>query len=102
MLVEHLCDSGVMRGGYGTGEHGTLADRVAASRGGAPPPARVTPGPARHCLVEGAPSLLVEWARTDRGWEGRVVSVAWLEGPGGAGWTMVERWLPAAVIEAVT
>jgi hypothetical protein len=86
-----------MRGGYGAGDHGTLAERLAATTS-RPPPARMPSSPARHCVVDGEPSLLVEWARTDRGWEGRVVSVVWLEG---VGWAMVERWLPAAAIVAV-
>ncbi len=87
-----------MRGGYGNGEHGTLAERVAAtrqSRSGAP---AAPSTPARHCLVEGEPGLLVQWARTERGWEGRVVTMAWLDGPGGPGWASIERWLPAAAI----
>ena len=74
-----------MRGGYGNGEHGTLAERVAAtrqSRSGAP---AAPSTPARHCLVEGEPGLLVQWARTERGWEGRVVTMAWLDGPAGRG-----------------
>lgn len=85
-----------MRGGYGSGDHGTLADRV-AGRAGPPPPEPSTP--ARHCRVEGEPSLLVEWCRTERGWEGRVVSVVWIDA---VGWATVARWLPASDIEPVT
>ncbi len=88
-----------MRGGYGAGEHGTLADRVAATQRRAAAPATAPVTPARHCLVDGEPSLLVEWTRTDRGWEGRVVSVMWLDA---VGWATVERWLPAAAIRPVT
>ena len=82
-----------MRGGYGSGDHGTLADRVAGTQ---PPPAPLTP--ARHCRVAGEPSLLVEWCRTERGWEGRVVSVMWMDA---VGWATVARWLPACDIEPV-
>ena len=87
-----------MRGGYGTGQHGTLAERVAGS---APSTAQVPPtveragitgSPARHCRVDGEPSLLVEWCRTERGWEGRVISVLWVDA---VGWATLERWLPA-------
>jgi hypothetical protein len=84
-----------MRGGYGTGKHGTLAERVAgtASESASTPPPRGTPNtPARHCHVNGEPSLLVEWCRTERGWEGRVISVLWVDA---VGWATVERWLPA-------
>ena len=84
-----------MRGGYGTGKHGTLAERVAGtvSEPASTPPPRGTPNtPARHCHVNGEPSLLVEWCRTERGWEGRVISVLWVDA---VGWATVERWLPA-------
>ena len=88
-----------MRGGYGSGDHGTLADRVAGRAGGEDPSAVATPvTPARHCRVAGEPSLLVEWCRTERGWEGRVVSVVWIDA---VGWATVARWLPAADIEPV-
>ena len=93
-----------MRGGYGTGNNGTLAERVA---GTAPEPTRTAPAatsaptatpntPARHCHVDGEPSLLVEWCRTERGWEGRVISVLWVDA---VGWATVERWLPAEDIK---
>ena len=91
-----------MRGGYGAGEHGALAERVAATQRRAAGRVAGPVSPARHCLVEGEAGLLVQWTRTDHGWEGRVVTVMWLDAPGGAGWATVERWLPAAVIEPVT
>ena len=113
-----------MRGGYGSGDHGTLADRIARQNATAAPTAQLQPepqsrpqpqpqsrpqpgpapattvpaGPARHCRVDGEPSLLVEWCRTERGWEGRVVSVVWIDA---VGWATVARWLPAADIEPV-
>ena len=95
-----------VRGGYGSSDHGTLAERVARSRGAETPPAAAapapvvvdSPSPARHCRVDGEPALLVEWCRTERGWEGRVVSVVWIDA---VGWATVARWLPAADIEPV-
>lgn len=87
-----------MRGGYGHSDHGTLADRVAGRREPGPEVPRTPSTPARHCRVDGEPSLLVEWCRTERGWEGRVVSVMWLDA---VGWVTVARWLPAADIEPV-
>ena len=68
-----------------------------ASRTGTVPPAD-PPSPARHCLVNGQPSLLVEWRRVETDWEGRVISVVWVQG---AGWATVERWLPASAIRSV-
>lgn len=88
-------------GGYGEGHHGTLAERVARSAPKPTPRPAVGASPARHCLVDGLPGLLVEWIRTDRGWEGRVVTVEWLDGPAGHGWAVVERCLPSAAITSV-
>lgn len=95
-----------MRGGYGTSDHGTLADRNLSRNPShtvdpAPAPAPERPAtrptsPARHCHVDGQPSLLVEWRRGSTGWEGRVISQVWLDG---VGWTTVERWLPATQIQ---
>ena len=59
--------------------------------------------PARHCWVSGAvdergvkrPGLLVEWRVSADVWEGRVVYVAQLR-PGA--WSVVEEWLPAALL----
>ena len=85
-----------MRGGYGTGDRATLAERAAGPSTVAP--ADLRRSPARHCLVGGEPSLLVEWRRGRGGWEGRVLSVVWLDG---TGWVTLERWLPAAEIAPV-
>lgn len=82
-----------MRGGYGGSGHGPLHARI---HGTAPAPAAVPASPARHCYVDGHPSLLLEWRRSASGWEGRVVSVRWLDGEG---WASIERWLPAALVE---
>ena len=75
-----------MRGGYGISGQGNLTSRTGAHRRVDPP------SPARHCFVEGQPSLLLEWRRGATGWEGRVVSVVWIDA---VGWASVERWLPA-------
>lgn len=80
-----------MRGGYGNGDQGNLASRTDVDRPADPPT------PARHCFVDGAPSLLVEWRRGMTGWEGRVISVVWIDA---VGWASVERWLPADLIGA--
>jgi hypothetical protein len=80
-----------MRGGYGRSGQGNLASRTGADR--QPDPS----SPARHCFVDGRPSLLVEWRRGATGWEGRVISVVWIDA---AGWATVERWLPASSIRA--
>ena len=83
-----------MRGGYGSGEHGTLAERIAGTAAQHERPA--TPdSPARHCFVDGEPSLLVEWRRGDRGWEGRVLTLLWVDS---VGWVTMERWLPATEV----
>jgi hypothetical protein len=37
----------------------------------------------------------VEWRRSQTGWEGRVISVLWIDA---VGWASVERWLPAGRI----
>ena len=74
------------------GLHGTLADRVAATGRAEGRPA-TPPSPARHCFVDGEPSLLVEWRRADRGWEGRVLTLVWVDA---VGWVTIERWRPLA------
>lgn len=78
-----------MRGGSGSSSHGSLADRHGA-------PKAQPPTPARHCHVDGQPSLLVEWRRQSTGWEGRVITVVWVDA---VGWATVERWLPAVSIQ---
>jgi hypothetical protein len=57
----------------------------------------------RHCWVAGAaddlgvkrPGLLVEWRRTDAGWQGRVVYAAELRV---GEWSLVEEWLPSTLL----
>ena len=90
-----------MAGGYGRGDQGSLAERVAGSARTVPAPSSTGRdrlrhrSPARHCLVDGEPGLLVEWRRGRTGWEGRVLSMAWVDA---SGWTTLERWLPAGEI----
>ncbi|MEO5654322.1 MAG: hypothetical protein ABIN79_08100 [Marmoricola sp.] len=79
-----------MRGGYGTSDHGTLADRHPGTTSSA-----TAQSPARHCLVDREPSLLVEWRQGAVGWEGRVISMIWIDA---SGWATVERWLPVGDI----
>ncbi|MDO9396261.1 MAG: hypothetical protein Q7T71_06945 [Herbiconiux sp.] len=74
-----------------------LAER---SRG---PATRSGPCPMRHCWVSDAadglgikrPGLLVEWRQASAGWEGLVVYAAQLRP---TPWTVVEEWLPAALL----
>jgi hypothetical protein len=89
-----------MAGGMGKGRGPTLAERSAAAvvSGGA------ATGNRRHCWVVDAPGhpgrypgLLAEWRRERDGWQGRVVYA--LDEPDG-GCRLVERWVPAACLEA--
>jgi hypothetical protein len=88
------------------GSYGSMADRVARSRDADRPPAQPapithgTPVPGvKHCWVTDhhgrLPALLLEWRRTDSGFQGRVVRPV-LEDEG---WLVVEEWLPAALLE---
>ena len=77
----------------GRSAQGNLAQRIRAQA----PPEPVHCSPARHCFVGGEPALLVEWRQTSIGWEGRVLSMTWIDA---VGWATVERWLPAADIVA--
>jgi hypothetical protein len=78
-----------MAGGYGRGDQGRLVDRISAALADTPAAAR---SPARHCFVDGEPALLVEWRQGSAGWEGRVISMVWVDA---VGWATVERWLSA-------
>lgn len=78
------------------GDHGTLAERAARSRGEVPepPPPRAVDG-VRHCWVVGPegvlPGLLLGWELRAAGWWGRAVHLV----PEADGWAVVEEWLPA-------
>ena len=54
-----------------------MSGRIAASTSPEDPPL-----PARHCFVDGQPSMLVEWRQGVAGWEGRVITLRWLDGEG--------------------
>jgi len=90
------------------GSYGSMAERVAASRpADALPSPEPGPGagavpavPVRHCWVTDRhgrlPGLLLEWRQRPDGWHGRVVHLV----EDGAGWVVVEEWLPAAMLGA--
>ncbi|CAN5429381.1 hypothetical protein BH11ACT8_BH11ACT8_29180 [soil metagenome] len=103
-----------MGGGWGKQGSGIpLSERVRTSGTGAVTAAPAVPSPAaspaggacpsRHCWVSDAadgcgvkrPGLLVEWRQAGTGWEGRVVYAAMLRPET---WTLVEEWLPAALL----
>ena len=74
------------------GSWGSMSDRVAAR-------AEPVPPSIKHCYVTGVegrlPALLLEWRRTEGGWQGRVVRPV-LED---AAWVVVEEWLPAGLLD---
>jgi hypothetical protein len=82
-----------MAGGMRRRASGTLASRVAGTAQHPPPP------PVKHCWVTGPggrlPGLLLAWRQGADGWQGRVVHPV----PEGAGWALVDEWLPADVLE---
>jgi hypothetical protein len=89
-----------MRSGHGP----TLAERTAASRGGAD--RERAPGGARHCWVVDAPGhpgrypgLLLAWRRGSDGWSG-LVSYS-IDEPGNTDVRLVQRWVPAACLSPV-
>jgi hypothetical protein len=81
------------------GSYGSMADRVARSRGVEAAPPRPEPGapvpPVKHCWVSDEhgrlPGLLLAWRRTESGFQGRVVRPV----PDADGWVVVDEWLPA-------
>lgn len=79
------------RGGWGP-----MSDRVKRTESTPEPPA--PPENLKHCWVHGAhgrlPALLLEWRRTDAGYQGRVVRPVYEDG-----WLVVEEWVPAALLE---
>lgn len=79
-----------MAGGFSRSDQGSLASRVGAATTTTPISRSLSP--ARHCFVDGEPALLVEWRQGSVGWEGRVLSMVWVDA---VGWATVERWLPA-------
>jgi hypothetical protein len=108
-----LCSSAgvVVAGGMSRGSGVPLGERRRSNQrhnpsGGANSQARA---PGQHVWVVDAlgqpgrwPGLLVEWRRTpEDGWEARVV-YATAEPGGAATARVIERWLPAAVLEPIT
>jgi hypothetical protein len=75
------------------GTWGSMTDRVARSDD-APPATAI-----KHCWVTDQhghlPALLLEWRRTEAGFQGRVVRAV-VEPDGG--WVIVEEWLPATLL----
>lgn len=90
------------RGGSG---YGTMAQRIAATRGEAPPAAvELTPlERLKHCWVTDEhgrrPALLLEWRTGDEAahWQGRVVLPVLVDGA----WEPHEIWLPAEQLDQV-
>ena len=93
------------------GSYGSMAERVAATRGADAPPTPTgstestgstgsTAPPVRPCWVTDRhgrlPGLLLEWRQRPDGWHGRVVHLVEDE----RGWAVVEEWLPAAMLAA--
>jgi hypothetical protein len=81
-----------MRGGHGPSGQGSIASRVGAQQPAEPP------SPAPHCFVDGEPGLLVQWRQGSGGWEGRVISMTWVDA---VGWASLERWLAAQSISGL-
>ena len=71
-----------------------MSDRVRNAQDAASPP----PATLKHCWVTDAhgrlPALLLEWRRTETGYQGRVVRPVYEDG-----WVIVEEWLPAALLD---
>jgi hypothetical protein len=89
-----------MAGGMSDRRGVPLKDRV---RPDAPtPPASAPPaaaGPIKPCWVTDTggrlPALLLEWRRTESGFQGRVVRPVLEDGD----WIVVEEWLPAGLLD---
>lgn len=85
------------------GNWGPMADRVDRAREQAAPgspTAEPPPSALKHCWVTDRhgrlPGLLLEWRRTESGFQGRVLRA--VHEPD-AGWLVVEEWLPAELLE---
>ena len=76
-----------------------MTDRVDRAR--EPAPAVEVPPPAlKHCWVTDRhgrlPGLLLEWRRTESGFQGRVLRAVREQD---TGWIVVEEWLPSELLE---
>ncbi|WP_246456050.1 hypothetical protein [Nocardioides mesophilus] len=73
-----------------------MSERVDTPAPLAPPP----PPALKHCWVSDGhgrlPGLLLEWRRTESGYQGRVVRPVLEEG---LGWVVVEEWVSATLLE---
>jgi hypothetical protein len=86
-----------MAGGMGRrSDRPSLAERSAASRVDRPPAGK-------HCWVVDAPGapgrwpgLLIEWRRSETGWEGRVTYTTMF----GDRFLLIEQWLASAFLES--
>ena len=106
---EHMFDTSWqtsrMAGGMRRGEGTPLKDRV--RRGAVTETAAgAEQDGGRHCWVVDSPGhpgrwpgVLLEWRRSDRGWDGLVVYV--IPEPHGDGVRLVERWVDAEHLERV-
>ena len=81
------------------GNWGSMADRVERGRD-VVPAVSSPPRALKHCWVTDRhgrlPGLLLEWRRTEAGFQGRVVRPV---EDAEVGWIVVEEWLPAACLE---
>jgi hypothetical protein len=80
------------------GSWGSMTDRVQRAED-TPPAVPVAPSSLKHCWVSDRygrlPALLLEWRRTESGFQGRVVRPVYED----EGWIVVEEWLPAVFLE---
>ncbi len=85
------------------GRYGSMADRLARTRGeppaGAAPTDEAAPPPVKHCWVTTRhgrlPGLLLAWERRGSEWHGLVVHPV----PDEHGWILAEEWLPAGLLD---
>lgn len=95
---------GGMAGGMSKrGSWGPMTDRVDRAREPAAPTgptAEPPPSALKHCWVTDGhgrlPGLLLEWRRTESGFQGRVLRAVHEQD---TGWLVVEEWLPAELLE---
>lgn len=81
------------------GNWGPMADRVKRNVD-VDDPAPASASAIKHCWVTDhhgrLPGLLLEWRRTEAGFQGRVIRpVAESDG----GWVVVEEWVPAVLLD---
>ena len=89
-----------MAGGMGDRRGVPLKDRARSDAPAVPTPPLPPPTQrVKHCWVTDAngrlPALLLEWRRTESGFQGRVVRPVRQDGA----WIVVEEWLPAGLLD---